>query len=246
MLAGVPPHTASGGGTHPADASCSARISRARATSTSSPAVSGGSGLRGTSPGTNDSTSRPCSSTPSGSGAPVNPASRRWARYACTVRLNGRSGRRTVSPIRTIPWVTPSPVSGSPSLIPPQPSWASTLAGSARLVADGGYGGEDGVDRGLRLGHHRHVRPGDFGDRRACPLGHAALDSRRDNPVLGPDHGPARDGLPGGRLGPGRVRAEGDRALARGDQPPVRLGQVLRERLVNSRRLQERLGVPFR
>src|SRR5580693_9448894 len=122
VLAGVPPHTAPGGGTHPADASCSARISRARATSTCSPAVSGGSGLRGTSPGTNDSTSRPCSSTPNGRGAPVNPASRKWARYACTVRLNGRSGRRTVSPIRTIPWVTPSPVSGSPSLTPQQPS----------------------------------------------------------------------------------------------------------------------------
>src|SRR3984957_16741820 len=122
MVAGVPPHTAPGGGARPADASCSARISRARATSTSSPAVCGGSGLRGTSPGTNDSTSRPCSSTPSGSGAPVNPASRRCARYACTVRLNGRSGRRTVSPIRTIPWVTPSPVSGSPSLTLQQPS----------------------------------------------------------------------------------------------------------------------------
>ncbi len=37
VLAGVPPHTAPGGGTHPADASCSARINRARATSTSSP-----------------------------------------------------------------------------------------------------------------------------------------------------------------------------------------------------------------
>src|SRR5262249_49005087 len=36
------------------------------------------------------------------------------------VRLNGRSGRRTVSPIRTIPWVTPSPVSSSPSLITQQ------------------------------------------------------------------------------------------------------------------------------
>jgi hypothetical protein len=117
----VPPHTAPGGGTHPADATCSARISRARAACTSSPAVSGGSGLRGTSPGTNYSTSRPWASTPSGSGAPVNPASRRWARYACTVRLNGRSGRRTVSPIRTIPQVTPSPVSSSPSVTPHQP-----------------------------------------------------------------------------------------------------------------------------
>ena len=49
------------------------------------------------------------------------PASRRWPRYACTVRLNSRSGRRTVSPIRTIPWVTPSPTSSSPSDTPQQP-----------------------------------------------------------------------------------------------------------------------------
>ena len=40
--------------------------------------------------------------------APENPASRRQARYASTVRLNGRSGRRIVSPIRMISWVTPS------------------------------------------------------------------------------------------------------------------------------------------
>ena len=49
----------------------------------------------GTSPGRNHSTSHPCSCMPNGSGAQVNLASRRWASYACSVRLNGRSGRRS-------------------------------------------------------------------------------------------------------------------------------------------------------
>jgi hypothetical protein len=65
-----------------------ARISRARAASTSSPAVSGGSGLRGTSPGTNDSISRPCSSVPSVS---------RWTPAADPAAAPGRNpGRRSV------------------------------------------------------------------------------------------------------------------------------------------------------
>jgi hypothetical protein len=50
--------------------------------------------------------------------------------------------------------------------------------------------------------------------------------------VLGSDHGPTRYGLPGGRLCPRGVGAERDRTLTRDDQPPVRLGEVLREGIV--------------
>ena len=48
--------------------------------------------------------------------------------------------------------------------------------------------------------------------------------------------------------GPGRrgVGAERDRPLARGDEPPVGLGQVLGERLVHRGRLEERLDVALR
>src|SRR5207253_2732452 len=112
--------------------------------------------------------------------------------------------------------------------------------------ADGGDGGEDGFDGGRRVGHHRYVRSRDFGDDRACPLRHAALGGRRYDAVLGSDHGPARYGLPGSRLRRRRVRTERDRTLARDDQPPVRLGEVLREGIVNGRWLEEGLGVPFR
>ena len=99
------------------------------------------------------------------------------------------------------------------------------------------------VTCGMR--HHRHVRARHLGDRRAGPLRHASLDGRRDHEVLGADHRPARDGLPRRGLRRGDVGAERDRALAGGDQPPVGLGQILREGVVDGRRLEERLGVAF-
>src|SRR5712691_8818264 len=77
------------------------------------------------------------------------------------------------------------------------------------------------------------------------PARHAALCGRGYDAVLGSDHGPARYGLPGGRLRRRGVRAERDRTLTRGDQPPVRLGEVLREGIVDDRWLEKRLGVPF-
>ena len=112
------------------------------------------------------------------------------------------------------------------------------------LVADSSHGGEDRVDRGRGVGHHRHVRSRDLGDDRARPLGHAALGGRGYNAILGSDHGPARYGLPGRSLGRRGVRPERDRTLARDDQPPVRLGEVLREGIVDSRWFEERLASP--
>lgn len=49
----------------------------------------------------------------------------------------------------------------------------------------------------------------------------------------------------GRRLRPRGVRAERDRTLARDNQPPVGLGKVLCEGIVDSRWLEERLGVSF-
>jgi hypothetical protein len=51
----------------------------------------------------------------------------------------------------------------------------------------------------------------------ACPLRHAAPGGRGYDAVLGSDHGPARYGLPGGRLRRRGVRTERDRTLARAD-----------------------------
>jgi hypothetical protein len=60
------------------------------------------------------------------------------------------------------------------------------------------------------------------------------------------DHGPTRDGLPGGRHRPDGVRAECDGALTGDYKPPFRLREVLREGIVDGRWLEERLGVTFR
>ena len=62
-----------------------------------------------------------------------------------------------------------------------------------------------------------------------APARSAILRCGRDDPVLGADHRPTRERLPGRGAGRGGVGREGERALARRDQPPVGLREILCE-----------------
>ena len=86
-----PNQGSSGGGAQPADASCSARTSRAIPATTSSVQAQASGGAPGTSPGTKSSTSRPRSSTPRNRGAPVKPT-------RCEVPQVRRDERRLLLP----------------------------------------------------------------------------------------------------------------------------------------------------
>src|SRR5260370_12457517 len=147
--------------------------------------------------------------------------------------------QRGAGPAAGMPPGPPMPSNPAERYPHPEATWrhrpSKTVEEGFSLIADGGGGCEDGVDRGRRMGHHRYVRSRGFGDRRARPLRHAALCGRGYDAVLSSDHGPTRYGPPGGRLRRRGVRAERDRTLTRGDQPPVRLGEGLPEGIVDGR-----------
>ena len=116
-------------------------------------------------------------------------------------------------------------------------SWLATQSGEGKPPSalvfirrlrspHGGDGGEDRRDRHVGVRHHRHVRGVHLGDRGARPLSHPALRCGRDDPVLGTDHRPARERLPGRGARRDGVGGQGERALARRDQPPVGLGEI--------------------
>src|SRR2546429_6038298 len=83
-------------------------------------------------------------------------------------------------------------------------------------LADGGERGQDHVCNNLWLRDHDHMGALDLGDRGPGALGHGTDDISTGRLVAGSDHGPGRQGLPGGypvRLG---ERQLGDGALGGG------------------------------
>jgi len=132
----VPPlHAWAGGPTTAGPPVQVQRISSGRATSTSSPAVSGGSGCAARPPWTIRQTSRLSSSTPSGRGAPVNPGRAGEPGTPARSDWNGRSGAAPC-PDPHDPLVTPSR-QRSPSPTTQQPSLpASTGSRTAPMVSD--------------------------------------------------------------------------------------------------------------
>ena len=101
-----PNQSSSGGGSQPAEASCSRRTSRPIPATTSSVQAHSSGGAPGTSPSTWSRMSRPRSSTPRKRGAPSKPTASRCRRYASTKADCACRGRRTVAPTRTTPSVT--------------------------------------------------------------------------------------------------------------------------------------------
>src|SRR5688572_29317621 len=87
------------------------------------------------------------------------------------------------------------------------------------------------------LGDQRQVRGLDLVDPGAGAFGHAALRSRRDRPVLGPEEIPGRDRLPcrGGRLTTGR--RERDRTLGDREYRGSLLREIAGQRLAEALRL---------
>src|ERR1700761_2662005 len=140
---GPPRQMASGGGMKSATAWWYARIQRATCTRVSSAWTQAGRGLRVpmVSPVRKVRTSRPCSSSPRGRGAPVNPWSAKWTSNACTAGVHGPAVRRTVCPARTAPSAYPPSSRSSPGS---SRGFTTTLP----CLSDG----ESGVDFELEAG----------------------------------------------------------------------------------------------
>ncbi len=117
---------------------------------------------------------------------------------------------------------------------------SSRLRPPTRL-ADGGDRAQDHVRDGLWLRDHDHVGALDLGDRRPGAPGHGTDDIATGRLVAGRNHGPGRQGLPGGH--PGRLgeRPLGNGPLGGGHQGGLLGGQVGGEGLMEVCRIDRKL-----